>query len=1221
MKKRILLALGTIVLCVGAFLLVAEREVPPPQVDQKADAAPIQGFISRPTSQPERVISGGDLKLSPGDQTFAVIYDRVTGEPKYQFRADRWAPISETEFELVRPEIRIHMPGGQITHIRADEGQVELAQSGRRSVEPKRGWLRGDVRVTIDRTTRKWRAEHPDEAELEQHLDQTITIFLTDVTFDLDQARLQSNGRIRVQSVEADIDGRGLLLAWNQVDNRIDYLTIKEGKQMELRRGGRMIEFAMPGSPRESRPGSRGPRPVRSVEIARARPMQPMAVGTTAAEAASQIRAVVAQANRPAALAMTAAAAPDAARRGAASGPARDADLAALADEVVAEARGATYRGRVGEEDQTSTTTQPRGSRPKVDTYSAVFTGNVVVEQRQGLRRPGRITCEKLELIFDFGKKQKRSNLFQPRPIGDAPATPTTGKADEPIGPGSPEDTTRLILTWTGPLEMRPLVIPTDEKSGERFDAIATGRRVEVDDERGHAVCRQLVYRNENQQVWLSADDREPVVITTREREASPAEGMIERAVGALSGREVFFDRSRGVARIDGAGRMTRHPRGDAAPDEPALAGAVGDIRWTQGVEIEMRQARTVRRDPATGEKTTKVQDYISRAWFHGDVRVGRGDEEIRGTDVAATFAPPPETGSASGPLAHLDVIGNVFLRSRTDTIRGDRLEVDFDPAMPRRNVPKSAIATGNVVAQQGRRRIAADRIEVAMALLAPTDRPGAASPSNRASADRAPVAITELHAFRGVRGYDRERRFAVNADELHARIPDGRQIESAVALGRKDGSFARVKYEDYRLAGNRIEMDLRAQTADVNGPGRAYFTSDRDFGGGELRDAETVRVSWSNTMKVRGRENIAVFDGAVRARSSTHELQCRQLQVTLAESAPTRRARPATAPKLFSLASLGLPSDPLVAPRLNAALAVFHAARNSWSALMPALTPVLPPGPRGRDTLLASPDSPMVRKQPVRIAAIGKAVALRTVRHARTHRLLTRTQITADQIDVDLRRQAMNIPGRGTLLIEDYQFVAGKSRRRARAEGDRLSLLGGSEGPSQTLFLWANGMSYFVDQALVTFDRQVVMRHLSGQNVVLRDDLAAAMNVDPRALRLPAGRRAELTCDNLLAQFVRQETTLTESLDLRGGEVQQLVARGSVHLQDGSKSIMGEELTFSRETDLVTVKGATTFEARIFDQDEQSQRFNMWRGPLLVWDRSTDRIEAPQARVLSRGQ
>jgi hypothetical protein len=151
----------------------------------------------------------------------------------------------------------------------------------------------------------------------------------------------------------------------------------------------------------------------------------------------------------------------------------------------------------------------------------------------------------------------------------------------------------------------------------------------------------------------------------------------------------------------------------------------------------------------------------------------------------------------------------------------------------------------------------------------------------------------------------------------------------------------------------------------------------------------------------------------------------------------------------------------------------------------------------------------------------------------------------------------------------------------------------------------------------MVTFDREVRMVHRSGRQMVLKEELAEVMKITPNDLaQLSSGRKATLTCGNLLLEFRTGGASDDEGPMARATDLERLIARGAVHLQEGSKSLMGHYLQYLRGTNEVRLEGNDALEARIVDQDEDSQRLSMWRGPLLIWNRSTNEIEAPQARI-----
>jgi hypothetical protein len=83
-----------------------------------------------------------------------------------------------------------------------------------------------------------------------------------------------------------------------------------------------------------------------------------------------------------------------------------------------------------------------------------------------------------------------------------------------------------------------------------------------------------------------------------------------------------------------------------------------------------------------------------------------------------------------------------------------------------------------------------------------------------------------------------------------------------------------------------------------------------------------------------------------------------------------------------------------------------------------------------------------------------------------------------------------------------------------------------------------------------------------------------------------------------------------------RSTDLRRIEASGNIHLQEGPYSVMGGRLTYDRAGELVTVRGTGDLEARILEQDDQTGRLRLFRGPELRWYRGSNRIEAPRAHV-----
>jgi len=1204
MYKKIILGFVTFALAAGAYLVLSsgDRRVNAPPGRDVPDA--VRDFVLLPTTQLSQSIGDAEMRFRPGDRTLARVYDDITGRLKYQFEALKWEPISDIDFHVEDLLIQIYAPRGEVTYISADMAEVTIARKARNRFEPKRGWLRGNVKIVIDRTTSEWREANPDLADRYAHPEELINIDLQDARFDMDQAELKSEGTVLVDSSEARVENvEGLTLQWNQLDNRIDVLRFKHGGRMLLRRGGKMVDFAMPGTERDAKSADRSgdrptdvaiPRGEIQFDTPRAQAMKPMSIeAVTADEAAAEIRLEggVAVANEPKSIDMVSPSDPETVRgtEHLRSPEALAADMEALKAEAKAGSAGETLPlDALG--------LDIKKGRKRIHTYRAVFNNQVVVEQKDGLRTTGKLEADKLEINFDFGKKL-RSVAEPGRPKRERPSTgreemPRTEQEQE-LTPLE-EDRTRLVLTWDGPLEMRPLRVNPSEQTGQRFDAIATGRPVKVESEQGKAQCDQLVYRHERRQVWLSGRKEQPV-------------GMSVDGSRRLVGREIFFDQKRALARVDGAGYMLdeRQEESDGpAPDLVARTVALVspadktskskrrdsvEIRWSHGVDIELGRHTVQRKNPSTGLKEDKNREFLQRAWFHGDVSIKQGKSQLSGDEVAVTFGVPLADGELADHIQHVSMSGNVRLVRDDDLITAERLDAGMTITPEGRNVLRIVDGSGNVHVRQGDSEFRAEQMHVVLTQVRRKTK--TAQDGIAAGFDRSRLGIESLNASGDVFVSDPQHNLKIRkAEKLMCVMRAGNQLVNATILGREPAAFARVRYEDVAIHGHRIEIDMDKESVDVPGPGKSWMVTRRDFGGRELRKPAPVKTTWSGRMQFRLASDYGLFVGDVHSASQSFSLNCDKLTVRFGRIPPVREKRGNDLVERFWLLGTIIGDKAEVEPTEPTRLV-------------------------------------RERKRPTYIVAEGNAEAL-SINYAsqsskgRRGRLLDRLRIAGDRIIADLLREQMSVPCPGTLLIEDYQFDSGGRKRKLTRTGMRDDPLMSSvrnEGPSQTLIRWENSMDFFVDRNLVAFDKDVSMTHLSGQKMVLQDELAKAIEIDPDALRhIGSGRKATLSCGYLLIEFLTSTTPQPDGAApvVRATDLRRLIAKHAVNLQDGTKSLMGVHLQYLHETNEIRLEGSDTLEARIIDQDEENQRFNMWRGPLLIWNRKTDRIEAPGATI-----
>lgn len=1217
MHKKLMLVACTAAIGIVSYLVFSAGDRTARKVERNAAPVGVRQFVSS-TTQPTPLYDDSNLVFSPGDQTKVRVYDEVSGRLKYTFEAKEWTPVKNVpEFQLSEVLVQIFTPRGEITYISADEARIAIMRKGKNRVEPKSGWMKKNVKVVIDRTTSAWREENPALAERDAHPDDLVHIDLEEAHFDLELAELVSSGPIRLDSADAKMENvRGLTVQWNQVDGRIDTLRFQQGGLLVLRRGGRMIDFAMPGTERDSKSTSRARQQAVDANgaeagktarmdaaamqqymksVPKAQANQPLAIDrVTADQAADEIRTEggIVAANK--AMSIEA----ESAMSSPTSAPADVRNPAALAgamESLRKEARGAT----TGEwADLVAQEQADKKTRRRIHTYRAVFSNSVVIEQKDGLKTLGKLEADKLELNFDFGKKTKELAAGGNNKSKTGPTTKPAQKSAQPVDSLEPEDATRITLTWNGPLELHPLRVDASEQTGQRFDAVATGNIVRIQSEQGNGTCKQLVYRHERRQVWLSGNMTEPVQLAVDESRK-------------LIGKEIFFDQKRGLAHIEGAGTMIddRKTAGDdgllaVGPSKagnkknaPAEAdtkdkkprGPV-EITWSRNVDIEIGTRPVDRINPSTGMREERNKEFLRRAWFHGDVVMKQENERLTGDEVAITFGAPTSGDGVADHIQHLDMTGGVRLEREQDVIIAQRLSAELTVTPDNKNIPKKVDAQGDVVAKQGSRVIKADRMIVGMGLV-----PGQAHLVVRG--DRL---VEERKMRTGITTLDARGRVFVHDPEAGLKIRDAGMLQGVFRNGNelvrasiesiRPDTLARVRAGDTAIHGRTIEIDMTTESIDVPGPGRAYMLTAQDFGGRKLAKPSRVKITWANEMQMRGQKNYGLFLGNVHSDSDAFSLACEKLTVRLA-NAPMPPPKPSTQQNWM---------DHFWLTRLARAKA-----------------------PKETNKVEVTASAP--RKRPTYIVAEGKAEALSSS-YARTAegtrgRLLSRMQIAGTQIVADLARETMSVPGKGTLLIEDYQFESDRRKPGAAPRAGPLMSSAQGEGPSQSMVRWLGSMDYYVDQDMIAFDKEVEMVHRSGQEMVLREDLARGMGLDKTTLKnIRAGRRADLTCGYLLLEFRRgsaktDERKQTQS-PVRSTDLERLIAKHSVLLNESTKSLMGEYVQYLASSDEVQVEGTKTAEARITDQDEREQRMNMWRGPILVWNRKTNRIEAPQAQI-----
>ena len=224
--RSFLLILATLVLIGGGFAVYFYMQ-PSIVVPESERVAKRKGPASRPVRPQEE-----SALIGSGSSGWVKRYNPKTGELASQFRAAHYNPQKDGTILVDRPEAEFVLDGGRLLRVDGRDGNVIFPQrtdenadplhGGMQQAPPSRGTLR-DVKLTLF-----------DSVEDEDAGDAYLTITMNNVVFDndtfrittesyVDQAGEQVPGEqvpVVVRGKDYDFDGRGLVVRWNDLNQR-----------------------------------------------------------------------------------------------------------------------------------------------------------------------------------------------------------------------------------------------------------------------------------------------------------------------------------------------------------------------------------------------------------------------------------------------------------------------------------------------------------------------------------------------------------------------------------------------------------------------------------------------------------------------------------------------------------------------------------------------------------------------------------------------------------------------------------------------------------------------------------------------------------------------------------------------------------------------------------------------------------------------------------------
>ncbi|MCP4376379.1 MAG: hypothetical protein GY794_09420, partial [bacterium] len=364
-------------------------------------------------------------------------------------------------------------------------------------------------------------------------------------------------------------------------------------------------------------------------------------------------------------------------------------------------------------------------------------------------------------------------------------------------------------------------------------------------------------------------------------------------------------------------------------------------------------------------------------------------------------------------------------------------------------------------------------------------------------------------------------------------------------------------------------------QYAKVIGKGNMNFLTDKDMSGRTLSKSRPIKITWTDSMdyhpkKIRGgvakEYSAADFKGNVTVDSGDDHMESDAMEALFAE--PTRKpAAPTTAPKTPVSLEGGDSSGPVTMANYS-------------------------------------------QRKLIKLTA-DKNVVLTSHRLNPENLLLRRVRLQGEHLVYNTLTGIVNMDKSGAMIAEDYRKPLPKAASKTE---DSQSI----ERPMLTVFQWKKSMELSQKERVVVMRGDVNMVHRSGAFVLPE---IAGLKVPDYGKNVPAGRKTNLRCNELLAMFdppkEKQPTTKpakgsTDPFDVgpKIGPLKFFKATGDVNLLDGNKQVVGQRLIYSRLKELFQVYGYLPnhpkANALIIDKDPQKQTEKVIKSPKILWWRAT---------------
>lgn len=488
-------------------------------------------------------IGGGDNAMGPGQDPWVRTFDS-RGRLSNRFRAKQYTPQAGGLVQVTEPQAIFYMRDGQELHLRGRDGLVFMRNTPKPGETMAGGSFKSPNRGRLNHVTL-------DLFESGQTTP-TLTLTVNNVSFNNETYRIATESftsgdgqtiapdqvPVVVRGQKYDFDGRGLVVRWNDVDQRLELLEIAHGERVVVRDPdflGKTSSSKTTLSPTTEPTSPAAPAVVASASI----PPTPEPAAPTAAIVTT------APSTKPAAAAPT---------------------------------------------------TAP--SKKREQPYRVTFFDNVqIVQGPQTLARG--VQTLQIDLLMrgqDRGRSPATAPATQAAPTeASSPTTSTTAAEAAPPPTTTPATTQSsdvavaaatqpagpppLVLYWTGKLTIKPLEGPAVHlAAGERVVTMA-GAPVVLTRDLARATCASAVYHSDNGAASLLGSPERPDVLLEKFKDAA-MNGPTDAVVTA---RRVDYDPAVQIATVFGPARARlTAPADESTTSTPQTVKAdqALDARW-----------------------------------------------------------------------------------------------------------------------------------------------------------------------------------------------------------------------------------------------------------------------------------------------------------------------------------------------------------------------------------------------------------------------------------------------------------------------------------------------------------------------------------------------------------------------------------------------------------------------------------------------------------------